>query len=63
MNRDESDYARDSTSRALINTNKGALAEHKLKKDMLRRLEKLESEVSSSLAILNTILPKEDKDG
>lgn len=42
---DEKDFARDITSRALINTNRSALAEHRQKKEQLARLEKVEHDV------------------
>lgn len=49
---DEKDFSRDITTRALINTNVRALQDHITKKEQARRIEKLESDVSSIMSIL-----------
>jgi len=49
---DEKDFSRDITTRALINTNVRALQDHIAKKEQARRIEKLESDVSSIMSIL-----------
>lgn len=43
---EEKDFARDIASRALINTNRAALAEHKQRKEQSARLEKVENDVA-----------------
>lgn len=49
---DEKDFSRDITTRALINTNVRALQDHIAKKEQARRIDKLESDVSSIMSIL-----------
>lgn len=49
---DEKDFSRDITTRALINTNVRALQDHITKKEQARRIDKLESDVSSIMSIL-----------
>lgn len=49
---EEKDYARDITTRALINTNRRALAEHKRKKEDALRLDKLERSVQDIMAMM-----------
>ena len=52
---EEKDYARDVTTRALINTNRRALLEHKRKKEESMRLENLERNVQDLMAIMAEI--------
>jgi hypothetical protein len=49
---EEKDFARDPTSRALINTNRAALAEHKQKKEQLARIEKVERDVQCIMEMM-----------
>ena len=42
---EEKDFARDSSTRALINTNVKALREHRMKKEQAARIEKLERDM------------------
>jgi hypothetical protein len=49
---EEKDYARDITTRALINTNRRALSEHKRKKEDALRLDKLERNVQDIMAMM-----------
>ncbi len=49
---EEKDYSRDITTRALINTNRRALAEHKRKKEDALRLDKLERNVQDIMAMM-----------
>jgi hypothetical protein len=49
---EEKDYSRDITTRALINTNRRALAEHKRKKEDTLRLDKLERNVQDIMAMM-----------
>jgi hypothetical protein len=49
---DEKDFARDTSSRALINTNRAALAEHRQKKEQLARLEKVERDVKAIMEMM-----------
>ena len=41
------DLVRDSKSKAIINTNRGAMMEHKYKKDMKTTVESLSDEIAS----------------
>ena len=52
---EEKDYSRDITTRALINTNRRALLEHKRKKEESMRLENLERNVQDLMAIMAEI--------
>lgn len=47
---DEKDFARDVSTRALINTNKGALLEHKMKKEQAARLDRLENDMKTIMS-------------
>lgn len=49
---DDKDFSRDVTTRALINTNVRALQDHIAKREQAKRLDKLESDVSSIMSIL-----------
>jgi len=49
---EEKDYSRDVTTRALINTNRRALAEHKKKKEDALRLDKLERNVQDIMSMM-----------
>lgn len=52
---EEKDFYRDTSTRALINTNVKALKEHKLKKEQAARIEKLEDEMQCVLSLLQEI--------
>jgi t-SNARE complex subunit (syntaxin) len=52
---EEKDFARDITSRALINTNRAALAEHRQRKEQLARLEKVEKDIAMIIATMTEI--------
>lgn len=52
---DEKDYARDTNSRALINTNRNALREHKAKKEQAARLAKVEQDVKTILETMQEL--------
>ncbi len=52
---EEKDFARDPTSRALINTNRAALAEHRQRKEQLTRLDKVEKDVAVIMATMKEI--------
>lgn len=49
---EEKDYARDLTTRALINTNRRALMEHKRKKNDAARLDNLERNVQDIITMM-----------
>jgi hypothetical protein len=49
---EDKDFSRDTTNRALINTNVRALQEHIAKREQAKRIDKLESDVSSIMSIL-----------
>lgn len=49
---EDKDFSRDITTRALINTNVRALQDHIAKREQAKRLDKLESDVSSIMSIL-----------
>jgi hypothetical protein len=53
---EEKDFARDITTRALINTNRGALLEHKAKKEQAARLDKIENDVQEIKMALRALL-------
>lgn len=50
---EEKDFARNISTRALINTNRNALLEHKARKEQTARLDKLENDVQ---CIMETML-------
>lgn len=52
---EEKDFYRDTSTRALINTNIKALREHKMKKEQMARIEKLEDEMQCVLSLLQEI--------
>lgn len=52
---EEKDFARDTASRALINTNRAALAEHRQRKEQLARLEKVEKDIAMIIATMTEI--------
>ena len=52
---EEKDFARDITTRALINTNVKALHEHRMKKEQAARIDKLEKDMECVLSILSEI--------
>lgn len=52
---EEKDYARDITTRALINTNVRALNEHRMKKEQAARIDKLERDMQCVMSILSEI--------
>jgi hypothetical protein len=49
---EDRDFSRDISNRALINTNVRALQEHLAKREQAKRIDKLESDVSSIMNIL-----------
>jgi hypothetical protein len=49
---EDKDFSRDTSNRALINTNVRALQEHIAKREQAKRLDKLESDVSSIMSVL-----------
>ena len=53
---EEKDFARDVTTRALINTNARALHAHKLKKEETLRIQKLEENMNSLMQTMEQIL-------
>lgn len=52
---EEKDFYRDTSTRALINTNVKALKEHRMKKEQAARIEKLEDQMQGVLSILQEI--------
>ena len=52
---EEKDFARDTTTRALINTNVRALHEHRMKKEQAARIDKLEKDMACVLSILTEL--------
>jgi len=49
---EDKDFSRDTSNRALINTNVRALQEHIAKREQSKRIDKLESDVNSIMSIL-----------
>jgi hypothetical protein len=52
---EEKDYSRDTTTRALINTNRRALLEHKRRKEESTRLDNLERNVQDLMSMMMDI--------
>lgn len=52
---EEKDYSRDTTTRALINTNRRALLEHKRRKEDSMRLDNLERNVQDLMSMMMDI--------
>ena len=52
---EEKDFARDTTTRALINTNVRALHEHRMKKEQAARIDKLEKDMTHVISILGEL--------
>jgi hypothetical protein len=52
---EEKDFQRDTSTRALINTNVKALREHRIKKEQAARIEKLEAQMQCVLSVLQEI--------
>lgn len=52
---EEKDLARDTSTRALINTNVRALYEHRIKKEQATRIQRLEDDMAQVMAVLHEI--------
>lgn len=53
---EDSDFARDKSSRALINTNVRALQEYKIRKEQAERIARLETDMNEIKTSLKSIL-------
>ena len=49
---EEKDFVRDTSNRALINTNIRALQEHRLKREQAQKIEKLEQDMQCVMSVL-----------
>lgn len=52
---EDSDFVRDISSKALINTNRKALEEYRARKNNIKRIEKLEEDMDAVNSKLDTI--------
>lgn len=55
VNTDDKDYSRDLSSKALINTNRKALEDYRVRKNNVKRLDNLEKDVIDLKSSLDNI--------